>query len=210
MRYKLLSIEGNIGSGKTTLAKKMTADLNAKLILEEFADNPFLPKFYKSPEQYAFPLELYFMAERYQQLKNEWTRQDLFSDLTITDYMFTKSLLFAKVTLEDDEFRLYQRLFDIINPTLPSPELIIYLYATTDKLMENIQLRGRSYEQNIQKDYLLRIQKTYLDYFNQSPGLTVLILDVNRLDLIGNDDTYQWFKEQLEKEYPYGIHYLKQ
>src|SRR5262245_66379632 len=149
MRYNFITIEGNIGAGKTTLAHLLARHYNARLILEEFADNPFLPKFYENPQQYAFPLELFFMAERFKQLKELILQKDLFQSLTISDYLFTKCLLFAKVTLPDDEFRLYQRLFDIIHQQLIQPDILVYLHAPVAKLQANVKKRNRPYEQNI-------------------------------------------------------------
>ena len=154
MKYNFITIEGNIGAGKTTLAHLLSKHFNARLILEEFAENPFLPNFYENKEQYAFPLELFFMAERYKQLKELLQSKDLFQNLTISDYLFTKCLLFAKVNLPEQEFLLYQKLFDIINPQLVQPDLLIYLHAPINKLKENIKKRNRSYEQSIGRDYL--------------------------------------------------------
>src|SRR3954467_8207996 len=149
MKYKFITIEGNIGVGKTTLAQVLSKKLNARLILEEFADNPFLPRFYENPDQYAFPLELFFMAERYKQLKELVHTGDLFQSVTISDYLFTKCLLFAKVNLPDQEFRLYQKLFEIIHHQLVQPDILIYLHAPVQKLQQNIRKRNRSYEQSI-------------------------------------------------------------
>src|SRR3954470_19161511 len=160
MKYTFVTIEGNIGAGKTTLAHLLSRHFNARLVLEQFADNPFLPKFYENPKQYAFPLELFFMAERFKQLKELIQQKDLFQNLTISDYLFTKCLLFAKVTLPDDEFRLYQRLFEIIHQQLIQPEILIYLHAPVSKLQLNIKKRNRSYEQNIGDEYLFNIQET--------------------------------------------------
>ena len=143
MKYNFITIEGNIGAGKTTLAHLLSKRLNARLILEEFADNPFLPKFYENQQQYAFPLELFFMAERYKQLKDLLQTKDMFQNVTISDYLFTKCLLFAKVNLPEEEFLLYQKLFDIINPQLVQPNLLIYLHAPVTKLKENIRKRNR-------------------------------------------------------------------
>src|SRR5688572_1021458 len=154
MDYHYITIEGNIGAGKTTLAHMLSKHYNARLILEEFADNPFLPKFYENPKQFAFPLELFFMAERYKQLKDLLHTQDMFNSITISDYLFTKCLLFAKVNLPADEFRLYQSLFDIIHQQLIQPELLIYLHSPVARLQQNIRKRNRSYEQQIADDYL--------------------------------------------------------
>ena len=143
MKYNFVTIEGNIGAGKTTLAHLLSKHFNARLILEEFADNPFLPKFYENPGQYAFPLELFFMAERYKQLKDLLQTKDMFQNITISDYLFTKCLLFAKVNLPDEEFRLYQKLFEIINPQIVQPDIVIYLHTPVKKLQENIKKRNR-------------------------------------------------------------------
>src|SRR6266567_2369646 len=164
MKYHFIAIEGSIGAGKTTLAHLLSKKLNARLILEQFADNPFLPKFYENPKQYAFPLELFFMAERYKQLKDLLQTKDMFQTITISDYLFTKCLLFAKVNLPDEEFRLYQKLFDIINPQIVQPEILIYLHCPVNKLQENIKKRNRTYEQEIPNVYLFSLQETYTAY----------------------------------------------
>ena len=160
MNYHFITIEGNIGAGKTTLSHLLSKHFNARLILEQFADNPFLPKFYENPQQFAFPLELFFMAERYKQLKDLLQQKDMFQTLTISDYLFTKCLLFAKVNLSEDEFRLYQRIFDIIHQQLVQPDLLIYLHAPVSKLQTNIKKRNRSYEQKIPNEYLFRDRKS--------------------------------------------------
>src|SRR5882762_8439942 len=175
MKYHYITIEGNIGAGKTTLAHLLSKHYNARLILEEFADNPFLPKFYENPGQYAFPLELFFMAERYKQLKDLLQTKDMFQKITISDYLFTKCLLFAKVNLSDEEFRLYHRLFDIIHQQLIQPEILIYLHAPVNKLQENIKKRNRSYEQSIPDEYLFNIQQTYTNYIKQHNIKTLFI-----------------------------------
>ena len=167
MKYSFLTIEGNIGAGKTTLANLLSKHFNSRLILEEFAENPFLPKFYQNPDQYAFPLELFFMAERYKQLKEMLQTNDMFLKTTVSDYLFTKCLLFAKVNLREEEFRLYQKLFDIINPQIIQPDILIYLHSPVSKLQENIKKRNRSYEQLIPNDYLFNLQETYTQYIKQ-------------------------------------------
>src|SRR5579872_7151005 len=167
MNHHFIAIEGNIGAGKTTLAHMLARHFNARLILEQFADNPFLPKFYENPAQYAFPLELFFMAERYKQLKELIHTGDLFQTTTISDYLFTKCLLFARVNLPEEEYRLYQKLFEIIDNQLVRPELLIYLHAPVAKLQANIRKRNRPYEQNIPDQYLIDIQETYTQYIRQ-------------------------------------------
>lgn len=207
MLYNFITIEGNIGAGKTTLAQLLSRHYNARLILEEFADNPFLPKFYEKPDQYAFPVELFFMAERFKQLKELLQQQNLFQELTISDYLFTKCLLFAKVTLPDDEYRLYQRLFDIIHQQLVQPDLLIYLHAPVDKLQVNIKKRNRAYEQNIPDEYLTNIQDTYTNYIRQQTTKT-LFVDVTNADFLYNDTHLQTIIDALDKPYENGTHYI--
>jgi len=208
MKYQFITIEGNIGAGKTTLAQLLSRHYKARLILEEFADNPFLPKFYEKPDQYAFPVELFFMAERYKQLKELLQQQDLFQQITISDYLFTKCLLFAKVTLPADEYRLYQRLFDIIHQQLVQPDLLVYLHAPVEKLQENIKKRNRAYEQNISDNYLQQLQDTYTHYLRQQSSRT-LFVDVSDADFLYNDAHLQSLINALDKTYEPGIHYIE-
>jgi deoxyguanosine kinase len=207
MNYHFITIEGNIGAGKTTLAHLLSKHYNARLILEEFADNPFLPKFYENPAQYAFPLELFFMAERFKQQKDLLQQKDMFQTVTVSDYLFTKCLLFAKVTLPDDEFRLYQRLFEIIHQQLLQPDLLIYLHAPVTKLQANIKKRNRSYEQNIPDDYLFNIQETYTHYIKQH-NIKTLFIDASNADFLGNEKHMQAVFDALENDYEEGQHYL--
>lgn len=207
MKYNFITIEGNIGAGKTTLAHLLSKHFNARLILEEFAENPFLPKFYENKQQYAFPLELFFMAERYKQLKDLLQTKDLFHHITISDYLFTKCLLFAKVNLPEQEFLLYQKLFDIINPQLVQPDLLIYLHAPISKLKENIKKRNRSYEQSIDSDYLYSLQETYTSYIKQHHVKT-LFIDVSNADFLGNEKHLQTLLDALDKDYENGQNYL--
>jgi deoxyadenosine/deoxycytidine kinase len=207
MNYHFITIEGNIGAGKTTLSHLLAKRYNARLILEAFADNPFLTKFYENPSQYAFPLELFFMAERYKQLKELIHTKDLFQSVTITDYLFTKCLLFAKVNLPEEEFRLYQKLFEIIHQQIPQPEILIYLHVPVNKLQMNIRKRNRSYEQAIPDEYLFRIQETYTNYIKQH-NIKALIVDASNADFLGNDKHFKVILDALEKDYDYGQHYL--
>lgn len=207
MKYSFITIEGNIGAGKTTLAHLLSKHFNARLILEEFADNPFLPKFYENQRQYAFPLELFFMAERYKQLKDLLQTKDMFQNLTISDYLFTKCLLFAKVNLPEEEFLLYQKLFDIINPQLVQPDLLIYLHAPVNKLQENIKKRNRSYEQNIESEYLFTLQETYTQYIKQH-NIKTLFIDASKSDFLGNEEHLKIVIDALDKDYEDGQHYL--
>jgi deoxyadenosine/deoxycytidine kinase len=207
MKHQFITIEGNIGAGKTTLSNILAQKLNAKLILEEFADNPFLPKFYEKPDQYAFPLELFFMAERYKQLKDFLNTQDLFQQVTISDYLFTKCLLFAKVNLPDEEFRLYQKLFDIIHQQITVPDILIYLHAPVQKLQENIKKRNRSYEQDIKDDYLFNLQETYTSYIKQH-NINTIFIDASNADFLNNDAHVQVVLDALDKDLAQGQHYF--
>ena len=207
MNYHFIAIEGNIGAGKTTLAHLLAKKLNARLVLEEFADNPFLPKFYENPQQYAFPLELFFMAERYKQLKELIHTKDLFQNVTVSDYLFTKCLLFAKVNLTEEEFRLYHKLYDIIRQPLIQPDLLIYLHVPVNKLQKNIRKRNRAYELNIPDDYLFRLQETYTHYIRQH-NLKTLFIDASNADFLGNDKHFKILLDSLEKDYENGQHFL--
>ena len=207
MHYNFIAIEGNIGAGKTSLATRIANDYNAKLILEEFEDNAFLPKFYKEPDKYAFPLEMTFLASRYQQLKDKLGQQDLFKDFTISDYYIVKSLIFAKKTLPVDEFNLYSKFFNIIISQLPKPDLLVYLYLKTPNLQKNIQKRGRPYELSIEDEYLDKIQESYFEFFKQQPGgMRVLIIDTNQIDFVNNDFDYKRVMDIINEEYEPGIH----
>lgn len=208
MKYNFITIEGNIGAGKTTLANLLAKHFDARLILEEFADNPFLPKFYENPGQYAFPLELFFMAERFKQLKDLIQQKDMFQQVTISDYLFTKCLLFAKVNLPGDEYRLYQRLFEIIHQQLVQPDILIYLHAPVNKLQENIKKRARPYEQKIPDNYLQNIQDTYTRYIKQHPVKT-LVVDASNADFLYNPLHMQTIIDALDKDYEDGQHYLQ-
>lgn len=203
MNYHYIAIEGNIGAGKTTLAHLLAKHFNARLILEQFADNPFLPKFYENPKQYAFPLELFFMAERYKQLKDLVYTKDLFQSITVSDYLFTKCLLFAKVNLPEEEFRLYQKFFEIIQMQLVQPDLVIYLHAPVSKLQQNIRKRNRSYEQNIPDLYLFNIQEAYTNYIRQH-NIKTIFIDAGNADFLSNQKHLSVILDALENEYNAG------
>ena len=206
MRYNFITIEGTIGAGKTSLASRISTDFNGKLILEQFEDNAFLPKFYEDQEKYAFPLEMSFMASRFQQLKEKLSSPDLFSDFIISDYFFPKSLIFAQKTLPEDELALFTRFFNFISGSLPKPDLFVYLYLDVNRLQQNIRLRGRSYEQKIKDEYLENIQAGYFDYIKQQPGMRILILDVNKLDFVHTESDYQQILKIIRADHPIGIH----
>jgi len=184
MSLNYLVIEGNIGAGKTTLAQMISEKYQTKLVLEQFADNPFLPKFYENQEQYSFPLEMAFLAERYNQLNRELSHFDLFSPFTISDYYFMKSLIFAQNTLQPDEYNLYRQFFTIIYEKMPKPDLYVYLHKDTDLLLKNIAERGRDYETFITKEYLEKITQGYFGYFRQQTDFPILIIDTNGIDFV--------------------------
>ncbi|NOU46600.1 MAG: deoxynucleoside kinase [Bacteroidales bacterium] len=206
IQYNFIAIEGTIGAGKTSLATRISNDFNARLILEQFEDNAFLPKFYEDQDKYAFPLEMSFMASRFQQLKDKLVMFDLFQSFIISDYYIMKSLIFARKTLPEDELALFTRFFNFISATLPKPDLLVYLYLDVEKLQQNIKLRGRSYEQQIQDDYLNRIQDGYFEFIQGHQDMRILILDTNTIDFVHNDSDYQKIIEVINQSYETGIH----
>jgi deoxyadenosine/deoxycytidine kinase len=206
IKYSYVVIEGNIGAGKTTLAGRIADQFNARLILEHFADNPFLPKFYNDPEKYSFPLELSFLASRYKQLKEELVPQDLFKTFTIADYYFMKSLVFAASTLKGDEYNLYRQIFYIIYGSLPKPDLYVYLHLNTERLLQNIERRGRNYEKSITKEYLQKIQDSYFSFFRQNPENKYLVIDINEIDFVDNESHYSKIIGTIFfDDYPVGL-----
>jgi len=199
-KFNYIAFEGNIGAGKTTLVHKIAEDFNAKTVLERFADNPFLPKFYKDQNRYAFPLEMSFLADRYQQLSDDLAQFDLFKYFIVADYHIFKSLIFAKITLQEDEYRLYRNLFDIIYKEMPKPDLYIYLYQNTERLLQNIKKRGRNYEQNIEAEYLDKINNGYLEYIKSQTDLNVLIIDASDRDFVKKQEDYLYVLDKIQKK----------
>ena len=195
--YNFIAIEGNIGAGKTSLTHMMSHDFNAKKILERFADNPFLPKFYEDTTRYAFTLEMSFLADRYQQISDDLSQLDLFKDFIVSDYDVFKSLIFSKITLSEDEFMLYRKLFYQVYKDIARPDLYIYLYQNTERLQENIRLRGRDYEQTIESSYLDKINAGYLEFIQKHPEFNVKIIDISNRDFIKNRVDYLWILEQM-------------
>jgi deoxyadenosine/deoxycytidine kinase len=182
------------------LATKIAQDFNAKTVLERFADNPFLPKFYEDQNRYAFPLEMSFLADRYKQLSDDLAQFDLFKDFIVADYHIFKSLIFAKITLSEEEYRLYRTLFDIVYREMPKPDLYVYLYQNSERLLQNIKKRGRSYEQKIPASYLDKINKGYLDYIKSQTELNVLIIDVSNLDFVKNQEDYLYVLNEIQQK----------
>ena len=197
-KYSYIAIEGNIGSGKTSLSGKISEDFNGKLILERFADNPFLPKFYAEPDRYAFSLETSFLADRYHQLSDDLAQLDLFNDFVVADYHIFKSLIFSKITLSEDEYVLYRKLFEIIYKETPKPDFYVYLYQSTDTLLQQIKKRGRSYEQSIEASYLEKINDGYMDYIKSQKGSNIIIIDVTDKDFVNSQEDYLWVLNQVQ------------
>jgi deoxyadenosine/deoxycytidine kinase len=197
--YNYIAIEGNIGAGKTSLATMISKDFNAKLILERFAENPFLPKFYEDAKRYAFTLEMSFLADRYQQISDDLSQLDLFKDFIISDYDIFKSLIFSKITLPEDEFKLYRKLFYLMYKDIAKPELYVYLYQNTARLQENIKKRGREYELNIENEYLDKINSGYLEFLKNQSELHVKIIDISERDFVDNRKDYLWILNEICK-----------
>lgn len=204
--YNYLSIEGNIGAGKTSFCKMINEEYNCKIILEEFDDNPFLPHFYNEPDRFGFTVELFFMTERHKQLQRHLLNQDLFFDFTISDYFFTKTLLFARNNLEEEEYRLFTKLFGVLNQSFPSPDLLVYFHRSTDILLQNIKKRGREYEKSITPEYLIKVQNSYFEYFRNIVSFPILIIDLNTLDFVENPRHYEELKYLISKSYRPGVH----
>jgi deoxyguanosine kinase len=197
-KYNYIAIEGNIGAGKTSLSKIMSDEFNAKIILERFAENPFLPKFYEDKERFAFPLEMSFLADRYQQLSDDLAQLDLFKNLIVSDYYIFKSLIFAQITLQKDEYLLYRKMFDVMYKEITKPDLYVYLYQNTDRLLENIKKRGREYEQNIEAGYLQKIHDGYKNFISTQQDLNVLIIDVSEIDFVNNIEDYNYIINKIK------------
>jgi deoxyadenosine/deoxycytidine kinase len=206
--YQYIAIEGNIGAGKTTLCQMMAEKYACKLILEQFTDNPFLPFFYQNPERYAFPVELFFMTERHKQLQQTLSQQSLFEELTVSDYFFVKTLLFAQNNLSSEEFRLFQRLFNVLNATFPNPDLLVYLHRSVDDLLLNIKQRGRAFEQQISRAYLEQIQCGYFSYIKSITEIPVLILYLDGIKFWNHPEQFQVIVNALMQPYSPRIYHL--
>lgn len=206
MNRNYIAIEGNIGAGKTTLAKMLAEHWQSKLLLEEFADNPFLPRFYNDPERHAFSVELYFLADRFNQLRRHILSPDLFQELVVADYFIAKSRIFAGETLNEDELDLFNRLFDIMFSSIPKPDLLVYLYLDVESLLANIKKRGRPFEQEIRAEYLENVQKRYLQFIRQQTDITALIVDMTGKDFVNRPGDFKALVEIIAEQYPKGVH----
>ena len=207
MKYHFIAVEGNIGAGKTTLSQLLSQHYNAKLMLEEFAENPFLTKFYENPKQYAFPLELFFLAERFKQQQDLIKTADLFQSVTISDYLFTKCLLFAKVNLPEEEYKLYHKMYDVFSQQLTQPDVLIYLHAPVNKLQSNIKKRNRKFEQSIPDEYLFKLQETYTSYIKQH-NIKTIFVDASNADFLYNEAHFKLITDALEKDLEEGQHFI--
>ena len=207
MKHHFIAVEGNIGAGKTTLSQLLSQHYNSKLMLEEFAENPFLTKFYENPKQYAFPLELFFLAERFKQQQDLIKTADLFQSVTISDYLFTKCLLFAKVNLPEEEYRLYQKMYDVLSQQLTQPDVLIYLHAPVNKLQSNIKKRNRKFEQSIPDEYLFKLQETYTSYIKQH-NIKTIFVDASNADFLYNEAHFKLITDALEKDLEEGQHFI--
>lgn len=207
--YPFIAVEGNIGAGKTTLCHRMAQHAGCALVLEQFTDNPFLPPFYEQPERYAFPVELFFMTERHKQLSEHFSQPDLFSNFTVADYFFVKTLLFAKNNLNEEEFRLFQRLFGVLNATFPKPDLLLFLHRPVEVLLQQIAKRGRNIEHNISAQYLQEIQNVYFDFFKNEQETPIVVLDLEDSDFQENDENFLKILHILEEKHAPGLSFRK-
>ena len=207
MKHHFIAVEGNIGAGKTTLSQLLSQHYNSKLMLEEFAENPFLTKFYENPKQYAFPLELFFLAERFKQQQDLIKTADLFQSVTISDYLFTKCLLFAKVNLPEEEYKLYHKMYDVFSQQLTQPDVLIYLHAPVNKLQSNIKKRNRKFEQSIPDEYLFKLQETYTSYIKQH-NIKTIFVDASNADFLYNEAHFKLITDALEKDLEEGQHFI--
>ncbi len=209
MKYKYIVIEGNIGAGKTSLASLLAEESGSRLVLEAFSDNPFLAKFYEDPDRYAFQLELSFLSERYHQIKTELGHPDLFGQAVISDYFLAKSFIFSKYNLKDDEMKLFEKLFSIINLQAPKPDLYVYLHLSVEKLLENIKQRGRSYEKHISYEYLKEVQDGYFGFFKSQQEMKILVIDTSQIDFVNRESDLQLLKKVIfEGDYSVGLNRL--
>lgn len=204
--YQYICIEGNIGAGKTTFCELLAEDMACKLVLEEFAENPFLPNFYKEPKRFAFPMELFLMAERFKQLQNNISHRDLFHDYIVSDYTFVKTLLFAKNNLPEDEYRVFHEMYKVLSEQIPNPDLLIYIHRPIEVLKQQIKLRGRTYEQSIQDGYLIGLQNMYFEYFRNEIAFPILLLDLGQLNYIDDTGVYEEIKNLMFDEWKPGLH----
>jgi deoxyadenosine/deoxycytidine kinase len=197
-KYPYIVIEGPIGSGKTTLAKRMAERLSAQLLLENAAENPFLERFYQNPERHALPTQLFFLFQRTEQLR-KLSQPDLFGGSTIADFFLEKDPLFARLTLNDEEFALYRNIYQHVQLQIPPPDLVIYLQTSTDILLERVEKRGIDYEKGISRDYLEKLAASYSDFFHQYQSAPLLIVNNEHLDVATSDEALELLMDRMMK-----------
>jgi len=191
-----IAIEGVIGAGKTTLAQKLAERLGGRLLLERFEENPFLPKFYEDPEHYAFQTQIFFLLSRYKQ-QQDLFQADLFHDFVITDYIFDKDKIFAYLTLADEELKLYETLLTAIEKNIPTPDLVIYLQCSVDRLMSNIRSRGRKMEENMSDEYIRDLNEAYNYFFFRYKGSPLLIVKATEIDFVNKEGDFEDLLQQI-------------
>ena len=203
MNYKSISVEGNIGVGKTTLAKLLSKDLDYSLVLETFENNPFLKDFYENSKKNALPLELFFLAERYELLKIN--SENMFFSGTVSDFIFDKSKLFAANTLKEYELTIFNKIFSLMKKSVKNPDILIYLHTDYSSLINKIAKRGREYERSIQLDYLKKLNDSYFDYINKSLDFPTVLIDVTHLDFKNNLSDYKLLKKIIFQKHKNGV-----
>jgi deoxyadenosine/deoxycytidine kinase len=197
-----IAIEGVIGAGKTSLAKRLAEKLNAKLVLESFEENPFLDKFYKDPARYAFHTQIHFLLSRYKQLLT-LRQEDLFHDNIVSDYIFEKDKIFAYLNLKDDELDLYEKIVSLIERQIRIPDIVIYLQSTVERLMSNIKHRARPYEEEMKEDYISDLNEGYNYFFFRYRATKIMIVNVSEIDFVNNQDDFDRLTaEILKAEHP--------
>jgi len=196
-KYRYVVVEGPIGVGKTSLARRLAEHAGAEAMLEKPEDNPFLPRFYADPARHALPAQLFFLFQRINEV-SELTQMDLFQTRTVSDYLFDKDALFARLNLNDDEFSLYQNIYRSLAPQAPAPDLVIYLQASTATLFERIRRRSISYEHPIAENYLARLSQSYSDFFYHYDAAPVLVVNCEHLNFVDNGQDFGLLLQRIE------------
>lgn len=197
LRY--IAIEGVIGAGKTTLAGMLSEKLNADLILEQFEENPFLEKFYDDRKRFAFQTQMFFLINRYKQ-QQQLKQQDLFSSITVSDYIFDKDKIFAYLNLSAEEVKLYENIFPLLERDIPKPDLVIFLQSSIDRLMSNIKLRGRKFEKNLTRQYLSELSEAYNNFFFKYNNTPLLIVNTTDIDFVNSESDFKELYNQIFRE----------